>query len=102
MEDFVKLSLKGQEFTATALDFDQLQALEQPFEALKGLGEGGGMPTAEQRTAIVTIVTASLQFKHAGTTEAQVAKLLTLANIGSALQAVAGISGLEKAEPGNA
>ena len=101
MNDFIKLALKGQEFTFTALDFEQLQALEQPFEALKGL-DGGGMPTAPQREAIVEICTASLQFKHPGVTKEAVAKLLTLANIGPALQAVAGISGLEKGDAGNA
>lgn len=100
MKDFVKLDLKGQEFTFTALDFEQLQTLEGDFAALSDLG---GMPTAAQRTAIVAICTASLQFKHPGVSPEAVAKLLTLANIGGALQAVAGVSSLVSNEdqPGN-
>lgn len=100
MKDFIEIDLKGQKHTFTALDFEQLQALEEPFEALKGLA-GGGMPDAQQRAAIVAICTASLQFKHQGITPEAVAKLLTLANIGPALQAVAGISGLAQGEAGN-
>jgi hypothetical protein len=92
MNDFIKLTLKGQEFTFTALDFEQIQALEGDFEKLKGLT--GSMPDATQRASIVAICTASLQFKHPGITADAVAKLLTLANIGAALQAVAGVSAL--------
>jgi hypothetical protein len=99
MKDFVKVTLKGQDFTFTALDFEQLQALEGDFEVLKDLN---GMPDAKQRASIVTICTASLQGKHPGVTPDAIAKLLTLANINAALQAVAGISALVPEEqPGN-
>ena len=100
MSDFVKVDLKGQEFTFTALDFGQLQDLAAQFETLKGLD--GGMPNAEQRDAIVAICTASLQGKHPGTTPDAVMRLLTLGNIGIALKAVAGVSGLEDSSQGNA
>lgn len=98
MKDFVKLSLKGEEFTFTALDFGQLQELEGDFAALKGL-DGGGMPDAAQRKSIVAICTASLQGKHPGITAQEVANRITLANIGPALQAVAGVSSLVQGEP---
>ena len=101
--DFIKISLKGEEFTFTALDFEQLQTLEGDFEALKGLGVDGGMPTAEQRKSIVAICTASALLKHPNMTPELMAKLLTLGNIAGALKAVAGVAGLEAGDAsGNA
>lgn len=101
-KDFIKVTLKGEDFTFTALNFGQLQELEQDFETLKGLTDG--MPTAVQRAAVVSVVHASVSCKHPSVTRAALTELLTLANIGAALKAVVGVSELadNSAVAGNA
>ena len=101
--DFIKVTLKGEDFTFTALDFEQLQTLESDFEVLKTLGTDGSMPNAEQRKSIIAICTASASTKHPSMTVEQMARLLTLGNIAGALKAVAGVTGLETGDAsGNA
>lgn len=87
--DFIKLSLKGQEYTFTALSFAQLDQLDSDFVKLNLMGSGD-MPSPEQRASIVAICTASLSGKHPELQTADVARLLTMANIADALKAVAG------------
>ena len=54
MSDFIRVSLKGAEYTFTALDFEQLQTLEGDFDTLRSLRDGV-MPDATQRKAIVAL-----------------------------------------------
>jgi hypothetical protein len=87
--DFIKLSLKGQEYTFTALSFSQLDELDGDFTTLNSMASGE-MPNPAQRASIVAICAASLSSKHPDLQTADVARLLTMANISDALKAVAG------------
>jgi hypothetical protein len=101
-KDFVKLKLKDVEYTFTALDFGQLQDLEGPMAILNSM-TNDTMPNAEQRAAIIAVIAASLSGKHPELQPADVARLLTMANIAAALKAVSGVSVLEDESPsGNA
>jgi hypothetical protein len=96
LNETVKLTLKGAEYTFTALDFEQLQQVEKDFEAIADLRQNA-LPSREQRDAIVHVVRTALSAAHPELTDADVAKLVTLATIGPCMAAVAGVSGLEKA-----
>lgn len=99
MDETVKMTLKGKPFTFTALSFKQLRALRPQFQIVKGIGSDD-MPNDEQITAIAEICATSLSDQHAGITAEAVEDMLTLATVGDAMKAVAGISGLVKAPTG--
>jgi hypothetical protein len=87
--DFIKLTLKGQEYTFTALSFEQLDALEADFKNVDSLAKGA-FPSVTQRASLVAICATSIREMHPDLKSEDVAKLLTLANISDALTAVAG------------
>jgi|GEM_PF-1409594 len=95
MKEFVTIALSEKDWTFRALDLDQIEALEEQFIAVSGLGASTVTMPKEGVLAVAEIACESLKFKHPDMTVAQCRKLITIGTVQLVMDAVRGVSALE-------
>lgn len=92
------IDMRGQRFTIQPFGWDAL-ADSQDDIVLVTERKGNFLTDKEVRAAILRIVTRSIQQTHTDVTEADVSKLLDMANAADTLRAVLAVNGFEDAVP---
>lgn len=95
MKEFVTLELGEKPWTFRALDLDQIEQLEPQFLLFASMANVTTTLPKEGVAAVAEIACESLKYKHSEITVAQCRKLITLGTLGSVIEAVRGISGLD-------
>lgn len=95
MIDGKKIMLGGAEYTIAPLTFRQLRALQPQLDKLGSLN---AMPSQEQMDAVLDIAHAALSRNHPEVSREQAEDLVDLGNLSTVVQAVMGVSGLDKGE----
>lgn len=98
----VVVAMGGRGFIVPALPLGALEDLEGALDII-GEFKGGRLPK-EYRAALVEIAQAALARNYPGITPEEVAGLLDLDNFGQVVEAILGVSGMERTDklPGEA
>jgi hypothetical protein len=90
-----------EEFRLPALGLHEVQELDGDVKLLDGM-ERGASPTREQWAAAHRIIWASMRRNYPDIEVADVVPLIDLSNVNQVLNAIFGISGYARAQPGEA
>lgn len=97
--DGTKIKLGGKDYNVPPLNFKRLRQLNEEINLLSSVN---GSPTNEQMDAMIKVVHSALERNYPNITLEDVEDKLDLANAGTVIRAIMGVSGMVAKSEGEA